>query len=92
MLRSVLIHVGLVLLPSALYLLWLLVVRPRALDALKRRRLPEGPWIWLAIVGLVLMSASLVYLALSPGGDPGAAYEPPRYEEGEAAPEAVEER
>lgn len=90
MIRSVLLDGALLLLPSALYLLWLLAVRPAARTAMRRLRLPEGPWLWLGAVGLVLVVASLAAIALTSGGKPGGTYVPPRYEGGEVVPARVE--
>jgi hypothetical protein len=90
MVKSVLLHIGLLLLPSALYLAWLFIFRRHATDAFKRWHLPDGPWVWLSVGGLILVSASLVTLALTEGYDVGSTYEPAHYEEGELVPGRTE--
>ena len=86
MVKSILLHIGLLLLPSALFLAWLFIFRRHAIAALKRWHLPDGPWLWLTLGGLALVCASLVTLALTAGFDKDATYEPARYEEGELVP------
>lgn len=90
MVKSVLLHIALLLAPSALYLAWLFVFRRHAAAALGHRHLPEGPWLWLMLGGLALVCASLVILALTGGYDKDATYEPARYEEGELVPGRTE--
>ncbi len=90
MIKSVLLHIALLAAPSALYLLWLFVFRRRAIATLRKYQLPEGPWVWLVAGGLVLVCASLVFLALTGGYDLDAAYEPARYEDGELIPGRTE--
>lgn len=90
MIKSVLLHVGLFLLPSAFFLAWLFVFRRQAVAAFTSLRLPEGPWVWLLMGGFVLVAASLVFLGLTTGFDVEATYSPARYEEGAFIPGKTE--
>ncbi len=77
MTRILLTYVLPLLLPTALYLLWL-----RFAGGGARR---EVPWMWLAIAGLGLAAMVLSGLALS-GGDKDGIYEPPHVENGKIVP------
>jgi hypothetical protein len=52
--------------------------------------LPEGPWVWLVLAGLVLVVASLVILGLTTGFEVDATYRPARYEDGQLIPGETE--
>ncbi len=49
----------------------------------------EAPLALLLITGVALALASLVYLALTSGDDPGSAYRPAQYEDGKLIPGSV---
>lgn len=69
------------LLPAAIYLLWLWAARRRG-----KADADPGEWLWVVVTGVVLMVAVLVFTALTGGGDPGGTYLPPRYEDGRIVP------
>ncbi|HEV8030956.1 MAG TPA: DUF6111 family protein [Stellaceae bacterium] len=72
------------LLPTALYLLWIRLAeqsghgRPVRWTAL--------PWVWLAGAGTVLLIAVLVFLNVRFGSTRQGVYVPPRYENGQVVP------
>lgn len=90
MIKSLLFYIGLLLLPSAVYLAWLFVFRRPAAKAGGWLSFREGPWVWLLMGGLAMVVISLVYLGLTSGYDIEGTYMPPRYEEGELLPAEVE--
>jgi hypothetical protein len=75
------------LLPAALYALWLAWQRKRAATA--GGRVPawqEGPWFWLALGGAGLTLAGFVLTALFWGYEPGSVYQPAKLERGQVKP------
>ena len=84
MIRVLLTVVAPLLLPTLLYLLWLVVAQ----------RVPLGgpglwralPWPWLVGIGLVLVAAMLYFIGTRVGGSPQGVYVPPRYIDGEVVP------
>ena len=78
----------LVLLPTAIYLLWLtyLYYRARRTGTTDVPALREGPWFWLVMSGLALAIASYVAASLTEEGIPRGQYQPPRLENGEVVP------
>ncbi len=91
MMRILLTYVVPLLLPAALYILYVIVARRilswRGEAAAQLRRLP---WLWLAAAGVVLMGISLAAYSLSTGGDSHRAYVPPRVEDGKIVPGHLE--
>jgi Family of unknown function (DUF6111) len=76
------------LLPSALYLLWLLAVRRlRPAGAAPFRSLP---WPWLAAAGVLLAAMMLYVVGTRIGGSAQGVYVPPRWEGGKIVPGHVE--
>ena len=88
MIRILLTIVIPLLLPTLLYLLWLVAAR-RALPAAPGpwRALP---WPWLLGVGLVLAAAMLYLIGTRIGGSPQGVYVPPQYIDGRVVPGHVE--
>lgn len=93
MMRLVLTYALPLLLPAAAYFLWLWFTRRRpaggAAAGEEQGPVPAGPempWLWLALAGLVLLAATLSYVALTSGGPPDGVYEPPRLEDGRVVP------
>lgn len=73
--------------PFVLYGFYYLLVRRRALAGGGRApSLAEAPWMWLVIVGFVLLVASLVVFAIYDGSDVGGSYIPSRFEDGRIVP------
>jgi hypothetical protein len=82
MIRVLLTVVLPLLLPTALYLLWLLAAQRLPLAA-------PGPWRaspWLVGIGLALVAAMLYFIGARVGGSPQGVYVPPRYIGGEVVP------
>ncbi len=83
-----------VLLPAALYALWLWLERRRALalsgDAPSGWR--EGPWVLLLAVGVALAAILTLSLTLLDGSGKEGRYVPPRFQDGRVVPGHVEPR
>lgn len=78
-------------LPLALYWLYVVMARRRARAAGSGDPLlwHEGPWVWFALAGVILMAASLVTLRLMTGADPSDKIEPPHVVDGKVVPSRV---
>jgi hypothetical protein len=84
MIRIVLENVLLFLLPTAMYLGYMLLTR-RAASA--DSVLSEAPLVALFVAGALLVAATLVYYAsITPGGSVGQVYTPPRVKDGRIEP------
>ncbi len=84
MIRIVIENVLLFLLPTAMYVAYML---------LTRRTTPAGtivndaPLLWLFVAGAVIVAATLVYYGTTtPGGRPDQTYTPPRMKDGRIEP------
>lgn len=76
MIRVVIENVLLFLLPTAMYVGYVLLTRRTAAPG---TMFDDAPLVWLFIVGALLVAATLVYYAsVTPGGAPGQTYIPPR--------------
>jgi len=84
MFRLVLVEVLLFLLPFAVYFLAMAVVRRRV--AADEAAVAPAPVMRLGVVGLVLVSVSLVALALFDRGASDGQYVPDRFENGHLVP------
>jgi hypothetical protein len=74
------------LLPFLIYVAWVALSRGR-----RPGWLDDTPWVPLATAGVVLLGLSLFSWSLLTGDEPGARYQPPRFEGGRVVPaEAVE--
>ncbi len=71
-------------LPTAIYVVYMLMARDdaKALEV----RLRAAPWFWLVIAGFMLMVAGLITLGIIDGNDPGTTYQPPHLEDGRVVP------
>lgn len=85
MLRVLLTIVVPLLSPTALYLAWVLLVRPAAAES-GVVRWTTMPWIWLALAGAVLVATVLVLVTVHYGTSQPGTYVPPRYENGRVIP------
>jgi heme A synthase len=75
------------LLPTAIYALWLARERRRAATAgTTARAWEDGPWFWLALGGIALTAAVFVTSALVEGYRPGFHYTPAQMENGKIVP------
>jgi len=76
MIRVIIENVLLFLLPTAMYLGYVLLTRRAAGTG---NVLDDAPLVWLFVAGALLVAGTLVYYAtLTPGGLPGQTYTPPR--------------
>ncbi len=78
-----------ILLPTALYVAWMLWARRRVKEGEGLPSLAGGSWFWLALAGFALMVAGLFTVALTGGDEPGGTYYPPHYEDGRIIPGPV---
>jgi hypothetical protein len=85
MTRVVLTIVVPLLLPTALYLLWL-VTAGRAKLARTGSPWHGLPWPWLAVAGVVLTALVLVAVSVGLGGSRQGTYVPPHVEDGRIVP------
>ncbi len=86
MLRRVLAFLPFVA-PFVIYGIYYLMMRRRALaGGGTAPPLSEAPWMWLVIVGSVLLAISLVVFAIYDGSDVGGSYIPSRFEDGRIVP------
>ena len=85
--RILLHYVLPLLLPTLIFITWVVLTRHwHKGEKSMVERISAGPWFWLAVAGFALMTAGLVYIALSQVEPPGGTYEPPRMENGEVVP------
>jgi hypothetical protein len=84
MIRNILGLILLFLLPSLAYLGYAALARP---ERPGRALLDETPFVGLAVAGLILVFATLIYYASSPTkGELGQTYTPPRIKDGQIEP------
>jgi len=75
------------LLPTLVFVGWLLLTRKAGENREETMaRLQGGPWYWLVVAGFVLMAAGFIYLGLSHDNPPESVYVPPRVENGRVVP------
>jgi hypothetical protein len=85
MIRVVIENILLFLLPTLVYVAYVLLTRTSASSA--GAVISDAPLIWLFIAGALLVGATLVYYAsITPGGSPGAVYTPPHMKDGQIEP------
>lgn len=93
MTRILLQYVLPLLLPTVVYLVWWWATSRRQTatgDGTRRpASLTQGPWFWLALAGVALMSAGLIHTALTTGEAPGGRYVAPHLEDGRVVPGRV---
>ena len=74
-------------LPTALYFLFVITANRRAASAPGQPLWWRAvPWLWLATAGAALVAISLVAFALFGGAPPGTAYRPARLIDGKIVP------
>jgi hypothetical protein len=77
MIRVVIENILLFLLPTFIYLGYVLLTR--GTHARGGNILDEAPLVWLFAAGALIVLATIVYYAtITPGGPPGLTYTPPR--------------
>jgi hypothetical protein len=80
------------LLPTALYLVWLRVARG-SLQGLQQGgtlRSAVLPWVWLAAAGVLLLALVLFVVTVHYGTSQPGTYVPPRWENGRIVPGHIE--
>ena len=91
MTRILLTYIVPLLLPAALYILYVIAARRiMAGQSETAAQLRRVPWLWLAAAGVVLMGISLAIYSLTTGGESHRAYVPPRVEDGKVVPGHLE--
>lgn len=88
MLRVFLTIVLPLILPTALYVLWMQLARPAVGDDGVAWR--AMPWIWLVVAGAALLALVLFVVTVHFGTAQPGTYVPPRYENGRILPGHVE--
>ncbi|PTW54974.1 hypothetical protein C8N35_11314 [Breoghania corrubedonensis] len=86
MLRVIVVHFLLFLLPFIAYGVWLMIVR-RSASAENWR---DAPMLWLSLIGGVIVIVSLVMLASFEDDNADATYTPMQYENGKLVPGKLE--
>jgi bacteriorhodopsin len=75
------------LLPTLVFVGWLLLTRKAGENREETMaRLQGGPWYWLVVAGFVLMAAGLIYLGMNSGSPPESVYVPTIVEDGRVIP------
>lgn len=88
MLRVLLTIVLPLLLPTAVYVAWLVFMSWSANR--EPIRLHTLPLVWLALAGVALLALVLVTVTVHFGEPSGGRYVPPRYEDGRVIPPQIE--
>jgi hypothetical protein len=84
MIRIVIENILLFLLPTFIYVVYMLLTR-RTTSA--GAIVNDAPLLWLFVAGAVVVTATLVYYGTStPGGRPDQTYTPPRMKDGRIEP------
>ena len=82
--RVVIENILLFLLPTAVYIGYVLLTRSNTSAGTV---VNEAPLVWLFITGALLVGATLIYYGTTtPGGKPGAVYTPPHVKDGRIEP------
>lgn len=77
------------LLPSGVFVVYVMLTRKRGGEELEQR-LRDGPWFWLIVGGFILAAAALFLSGLREGGEPSGTYRPPHLEDGRVVPGGFE--
>ena len=84
MIRVVIENILLFLLPTVMYVGYVLLTRSGTSAGTVMN---DAPLIWLFVTGALLVGATLVYYGTTtPGGSPGAVYTPPHMKDGRIEP------
>ena len=86
MIRIVVENILLFLLPTAMYVGYVLLTR-RTTTTAAGTVINEAPLVWLFVAGAVLVVGTLIYYgSISEGGRPDQSYTPPRMKDGKIEP------
>ena len=83
MIRAIIENIVLFLMPTGLYVGYVLLTRD-ASD--KSKLLHEAPLVWLFVAGALLVTVVLIAFGSTSGGRPGQHYEPPSMKGGRIEP------
>ena len=86
MIRVVIENILLFLLPTALYVAYMLVRHRHQPQGSARQIIDDAPIVWLLVSGAIVMIAGLAYFGSYTGGKPGEQYQPPVYRDGKIIP------
>jgi len=89
MIRIIIENTLLFLLPTAIYIAYVLLKR-RVEGASSARVLDDAPLIWLVAAGAGLVIITLIVFGSVSGGKPGQVYHPPVYKDGKIQPGHIE--
>ena len=85
MIRVVIENILLFLLPTVVYLGYVLLTRRGATSA--GEVINDAPLVWLFVAGALIVAGTLIYYAsITPGGTPGQVYVPPHMKDGRIEP------
>ncbi len=102
MIRTVIENLLLFLLPTLLYVGWILVKRARRTadaseggdndndQSLLSDLLGDAPLVWLFVSGAFLVIVTLTFFGSSSGGKPGQQYQPSVFKDGKIQPSHIE--
>lgn len=85
MTRTLLQYVLPLLLPTLVFVGWLMLTRGNGTKGVMER-LSNGPWFWLILTGCLLTGGTLVTVALTGGAGPDTTYVAPHIEGGGIVP------
>ncbi len=88
MLRALFLFVAPLAAPTVVYILWRTFAPRRAggSEAIQAGQREQLPWLWLSVVGVVVLLITLGWLAMIDGGAPDARYQPPTMIDGRIEP------
>lgn len=87
MIRIVIENILLLLLPTAIYVSYVLLRRGN--KAGPANVLDDAPLLWLFVAGVTLVIVTLFLFASPPGGKPGDVYVPPSFKDGKIEPAKI---
>ena len=76
------------LLPTLVFITWIVLSQRHDHEKSVVERISSGPWLWLLLIGFILFAIGLGYLSLD-GVPPGGTYQAPRLENGIIVPGRV---
>jgi hypothetical protein len=89
MMRVIIENILLFLLPSLMYVGYVLLMRRRGATA-AGEALNDAPLVWLFLLGALLVAGTLAFFGSTSGGKPGQVYVPPHVKNGHIEPGHME--
>ena len=90
MVRVVIENILLFLLPTLLYVAFIMIRRRGQPNNTPAQALDDAPIFWLLAIGIAMMIGGLAYFGTTEGGKPGQTYVPPVYKDGKIQPGRIE--